>query len=102
PYAIQRSKTRCAKGASCAFESLIAPSVRAPPCLEEPPQFVQLRRAKRHSDLFPKRIVVTTGRVKQVMRNQNPHRPRRKLSEQFRVMLEEHPEIDRHWPCRQV
>ena len=25
PYAIQRSKTRCAKGPSCAFESLIAP-----------------------------------------------------------------------------
>jgi len=102
PYAIQRSKTRCAKGPSCAFESLIAPRLRAPPCLEEPPQFVQLRRAKRHSDLLPKGIVVTTGRVHQVVRNENAHRPRRKRSEQLRVAFEEHSEIDRHWPCRQV
>ena len=64
-----------------------------PPCLEEPPQLFQLRRAKRAADLLPKRIVVTAHRVGQVVRYQEADGPSRQRPRQLRVALEEHAEV---------
>src|SRR5262245_5418174 len=64
PCAVQRAKTRRAKGASRAFESLIAAHFGTPSRLEEPSKFIQLRWPKWRAELLSKGVLVAISRMK--------------------------------------
>src|SRR5258708_1241140 len=103
PCAVQNSKPRGPERAFRPLELLALSFVGSGPSrLEEAPQLLQLRRAKRGADLLPKRLSIPVRRVGQVVRYQDPDAPGRQRPQQLGVALEEHAEVAWQRPCRQI